>query len=371
MKSKPAQLVLLAGIGALLVGAPLIGVLLMGHDLAPYLQFPPLAHHEPRLSFSVTTLVLLSLVILGLMLIFDDRVLRYRKTLSPSPPPAKRFPWWGWVGLALCLSAWVFAWSRFAWFAPWQRYIFTPLWLGYILVINGLTFRRAGGCLLTHLPRFFALLFPLSAAFWWFFEWLNRFAQNWYYVGLGQLSAGEYLLFATLPFSTVLPAVLSTAEWLETSDRTAAGLDRFVKLKITKPNLTAAIVFAIGLIGFALIGVWPDFLFPLLWLAPLAVLSAARVFLGGTTIFQGLEKGDWRRPYRLAVAGLICGFFWEMWNYFSLAKWLYDIPWVGRAKLFEMPVLGYAGYLPFGWTCAALGDWLADLLAPNAPKESA
>jgi len=46
-----------------------------------------------------------------------------------------------------------------------------------------------------------------------------------------------------------------------------------------------------------------------------------------------------------------------MWNYFSLAKWMYDVPWVGRAKLFEMPVLGFAGYLPFGWECAALGDW--------------
>ena len=36
---------------------------------------------------------------------------------------------------------------------------------------------------------------------------------------------------------------------------------------------------------------------------------------------------------------------------------------VGRAKLFEMPVLGFAGYLPFGWECAALGDWLALALA--------
>ncbi|TAN38731.1 MAG: hypothetical protein EPN23_01680 [Verrucomicrobia bacterium] len=362
MNFRLKQFAVLLVVGALLVGAPLLGVLVAGHELAPYLQTPPPPHHEPRLQFSLTAFVILAVLGLVVMLIFDDRVLRHRKTLADDAPPAKFFPWWGWAGLVLGLGAWALAWTRFAWFAPWQRYIFTPQWLGYILVVNGLTYRRTGGCLLTHLPLFFALLFPLSAAFWWFFEWLNRFAQNWFYVDLGPLSAGEYVLFATLPFATVLPAVLSTAELLETAPKSAAGLDRFVALKIAKPKRVAAVAFAVGLFGLALMGVWPAFLFPLLWLAPLAALTAARVFQGQETIFQGLEKGDWRRIYRLAVAGLICGFFWECWNYFSLAKWIYDVPWVGRAKLFEMPVLGYAGYLPFGWTCAALGDWLAELL---------
>ena len=351
----------------LLVGAPLIGVLATGHELAPYLKFPPPPHEAVWLRFSLTAFLVLSALTLFWVLPFDDRVMRHRKQCPPNPPPATRFPWWGWAGLALGLVAWILAWSRFAWFAPWQRYTFTPLWLAYILVINGLTYRRLGGCLLTHFPLFFLLLFPVSAAFWWFFEWLNRFAQNWYYVGLGQLSAGEYVLFATLPFSTVLPAVLSTAEWLESSPRTAAGLDRYVMLKIARPKLAAGLALTIGTLGLAWVGVWPDFLFPLLWLAPLAVLTAARVFLGRPTVFQSVEKGDWRRVYRLAVAGLICGFFWEMWNYYSLAKWMYEVPWIGRAKLFEMPVLGYTGYLSFGWECAALGYWLADLLAARLP----
>jgi hypothetical protein len=370
MKSKLTQGFVLLGVGLLLVFAPLLGVLATGHELAPYLQFPPPPHHEPRLQFSLTAFIILAVLVLVFMLGFDDRVIRHRKELPASPPPAKPFPWWGWAGLALGLGAWVLAWTRFEWFAPWQCHTFTPLWLAYILVVNALTYRRTGGCLLTHLPLFFWLLFPLSAAFWWFFEWLNRFAQNWYYLGLGQLSAGEYVLFATLPFATVLPAILSTTELLETSDKTAAGLDRFVVVKIARPKLAAGIALVVGLLGLALIGVGPDFLFPLLWLAPLAVLTAARVFQGQKTIFQGLEKGDWRRIYRLAVAGLICGFFWELWNYGSLAKWMYDVPWVGRGKLFEMPVLGFAGYLPFAWECAVLGDWLADLLAPKMERNT-
>jgi len=362
MKSSWAQGFVLLGLGALLVSLPLLGMLATGHELVPYFQFPPPPHHELRPQFSLTAFIVLAVLGLVVMLACDDRVIRHRKVLPPMAPPVRSFPWWGWMGLVLGLGAWLLAWTRFGWFASWQRFTFSPQWLGYILVINALTYRRTGGCLLTHLPQFFWLLFPLSAGFWWFFEWLNRFAQNWYYVGIGQLTAGEYVLFATLPFATVLPAVLSTAEWLETAPATAAGLDGFVPLKIAQPRLAAGIAFGIGLLGLALIGVWPGLLFPLLWLAPLAVLTAARVFLGRATIFQGLEKGDWRRIYRLAVAGLICGFFWELWNDLSLAKWMYDVPWVGRAKLFEMPVLGYAGYLPFGWTCAALGDWLADIL---------
>jgi hypothetical protein len=49
----------------------------------------------------------------------------------------------------------------------------------------------------------------------------------------------------------------------------------------------------------------------------------------------------------LFTAGLICGFFWELWNWGSLPKWLYDVPFANRPTLFEMPLLGYGGYLPF------------------------
>ena len=55
-----------------------------------------------------------------------------------------------------------------------------------------------------------------------------------------------------------------------------------------------------------------------------------------------------------ASAALVCGFFWEMWNYWSEARWQYDIPYVGQFHVFEMPLLGYAGYLPFGLMCATV-----------------
>ena len=43
-----------------------------------------------------------------------------------------------------------------------------------------------------------------------------------------------------------------------------------------------------------------------------------------------------------------------MWNFWSLPKWHYSVPLVQAFHIFEMPVLGYAGYLPFGLECFCL-----------------
>ena len=106
------------------------------------------------------------------------------------------------------------------------------------------------------------------------------------------------------------------------------------------------------------IGIWPEFVYPLVWVAPLLVLTALQRLRGDQTIFAPLASGDWRPLWRVALAALICGFFWELWNYRSLVHWEYSIPYVHRFELFHMPVLGYAGYLPFGLECLAVARLL-------------
>jgi hypothetical protein len=51
------------------------------------------------------------------------------------------------------------------------------------------------------------------------------------------------------------------------------------------------------------------------------------------------------------VAGAICGLLWEFWNFWALTKWVYDIPYVGWLKVFEMPILGFLGFPPFAVEC--------------------
>ena len=79
-----------------------------------------------------------------------------------------------------------------------------------------------------------------------------------------------------------------------------------------------------------------------------------------------LAAGNWAVVVRFAVAALICGVAWETWNYYSLAKWVYTIPWVHRWKIWEMPLLGFAGYLPFGVECAAVASWIDSRLTGRA-----
>ncbi|WP_372807625.1 hypothetical protein, partial [Pontiella sp.] len=271
-------------------------------------------------------------------------------------PPAPSFPLWGWIAIASGVVSWLLAWTRFGWMEPFQRYTFTPQWIAYIVAVNALTYRRTGRCLLTHETKFFLWLFPLSAVFWWFFEYLNRFVQNWWYTAGTGFSPLQYFIAATLPFSTVLPAVLSTEEGLSAHPRTSAGLEFRTIVWCTRPKALAWATLVVSAAGLFFIGRFPDYFFPLLWVAPLLLLIAFRTLQDRPPFFPELRRGDWRRVYRLALAALICGFFWELWNGHSLAKWIYEVPFVHRFQLFEMPLLGYAGYLPFGLECAVIAD---------------
>lgn len=344
----------------LLFGLPLAGVMMAGHELAPYLEFPPRTQYIVHAPFSWPVFALFMLLIGGMLAPFVIRVVR-----TPVPVVSRRqtrrFPWWGWAGLGLGLAAWLLAWSRFAWFAPWQRQTFTPLWLAYVIVVNALTYRRTGHCALLDRPRFLLLLFPVSAVFWWYFEYLNRFVQNWAYVDVDRFSAWQYVYYATLPFSTVLPAVLSTYEWLRSVPRLSAGLGHCKPLKFEGSLVFGAVAVVVGSGGLMAMSVWPDYGFPVVWTAPLLILTGCQALLGLPTIFAPLWHGNWRPIWLWALAALVCGGFWEMWNASSLAKWVYSVPFVDRFHLFEMPLLGYGGYLPFGLECAAV----ITLLAPE------
>jgi len=347
---------------SLLMALPLVGTKLAGKPLQEYAEFPPLTQHVAHAGFSWPVFVVMAALILAVVLPFDLRVIRTQRAMAPAPrPPARRFPWWGWIGLFAGLASWTLAWTRFPWFAPLQSFTFSPLWFSYICVINALTYRRTGHCLIADRPRHLLRLFLASAVFWWFFEYLNRFVQNWHYVGVDGLSGLQYVVFATLPFSTVLPAVLSTHELLASFPWAGVGLERFAPVRPGRPRVVAAAALALAAAGLAGIGLWPDYLFPLLWVSPLVVITSLQALVCLPTIFTPVRSGDWRRVYLLAMSALICGFFWEMWNYASLARWAYTVPFVGRFRLFEMPLLGYAGYLPFGLECAVIADWLAPM----------
>ncbi|HPS59191.1 MAG TPA: hypothetical protein PK514_13885 [Spirochaetota bacterium] len=340
---------------------PLTGIILNGNEISYYLQLPPAAGYTVHAPFSLPVFIVLTSAFLILISHPVFHIIRSRNTVTPVYRNNIKFPLWGWCGLILCAAAWFIAWTRIPVFMPVQRFTFLPLWLAYILIINALCLWRTGSSLITHSTRYMAVLFPLSAIFWWIFEYLNRFTTNWYYTGSAELSVCRYIIEASLAFSTVLPAVMSTGELLKSFPKLYAGMDNYLKINIKNSRSSALALLFIAGSGLAFTGIFPEILFPLLWVSPLLILTSITSLSGCGTVFSGIKNGDWRPVIIYSLSALICGFFWEMWNINCLAKWIYSIPYVNGLKIFEMPMPGYAGYLPFGLECAVVAGFAGRL----------
>jgi hypothetical protein len=344
---------------------PLVGAVLAGRDVASLLQFPPspeIPLDYPRWSWLACAGVLAPFAAIA------SEWTRARRTRGRTPAAAtvtarsahtaRPFPPWGWVAAGWTIAWWVLAWTRWRGFAALQHYTFFPLWLGFVVTVNALTLRACGTCLMTRAPRRWLALFAASAAFWWVFEWLNRFVGNWHYLAAEDFSPRGYVWHATVCFSTVLPAVTAVSEWLATRTRWQAHCAHGPAWPWFARRTAGIALLAAGASALVLTGARPQQFYPALWGAPLALALGQAICARRPSIANEIAAGDWRRAATWALAALICGFFWEMWNAHSLAKWIYTVPYVDRAHLFEMPALGYFGYLPFGLECLVLVEWL-------------
>ncbi|MBA3377659.1 MAG: hypothetical protein H0T93_02130, partial [Chloroflexia bacterium] len=245
------------------------------------------------------------------------------------------------AGLALLAIAWPLAWFGSA---PYASYTFFPLWLGYILTVDGLTAWRTGTSLLTRSGHRFVALFGFSLPLWWFFEFANQFLGNWRYQLPRDYSPIVYFLLASVAFSTVMPAIFVTAEFYR-GFRPFAPARRWIQFAPSRSRLAGIAI--LGLAMFIASLVFPDVAFPLVWIGLFLTVDAVNALTGSKSLAAQVADGRWDTVLVLFAAGLTCGFFWEMWNYWSMPKWIYHVPVAGWFKLFEMPILGFGGYLPF------------------------
>ncbi len=262
-----------------------------------------------------------------------------KSTMARNVSP--NWPAHGWVGIILVGLFWYFNWGLPGLRTHWA---FFPLWLGYILTVDALVFIRKGSSCFTRNPRSFALLFPLSAPLWWIFEAVNVRTQYWLYTPIGSFSDLEYYLYCTLNFSVVLPAVLITTQFFLTSSRLRRLRPGW---KVGRRPYAALLFFLLGWAMLAATLIWPQHGMAFLWMSLFFILDPVNLWLGRPSLIRKTAEGDWRLVFALWLGGLTCGFFWELWNYYSSPKWLYQVPYVDFWYVFEMPLLGYLGYLPF------------------------
>jgi len=269
--------------------------------------------------------------------------------------PFLGFPRVGWLGAGLVVVFWAINWTLPGLRTQWA---FTPLWVGYCLMMDGIVFRRKGSSLLHRNGAAYLGLFVVSIAGWWLFEVLNERLQNWTYIGSEFFTQLQFFLLASFSFSTVIPAVFETAE-LVGSTRWLQSRPRGWRIPLNQWTVTG--VFTLGWGMLALMLVWPQYFFPFMWLSVYFILEPVNVWLGNRTLASFADARDWRPLMALWLGALICGFFWEMWNFYSYPKWVYHVPFVNFAHIFEMPLLGYGGYLPFAMELFALYHFISGL----------
>lgn len=263
----------------------------------------------------------------------------------------------GWIGLLLIAVFWTLNWRLEG---LRTHVLFFPLWLGYVLTVDALVLRRRSSSILTRSPRLFALLFVCSIPAWWLFEALNLRTQNWTYLGVETIGPLTYFVLASIAFSTVMPAVFETAELV----RSFGWVERLPRGWRLQPSPGLAWAFlGIGVVMLVLVLAWPTYFYPFIWGWAFFVTVAANLALGKHTLLHHTARGDWRPVLSLALGTLVCGFFWELWNYYAYPKWVYDAPGVNFWHVFEMPLIGFIGYLPFGLELHAL----VHLLLPERP----
>ena len=286
----------------------------------------------------------------GLVIIRDDRLPVRRIPLREKPLRRRYFlPYRGLAGLLLIAIAWPLSQQT-------TQNVFFPLWLGFILFMDGLVLRRSGTSLIVRSPKIVILMFLVP--FWWAFEGINQITQNWVYVRSETGTTLVDYVEATLSYSTVIPAVFEVSELIGSF----GFIKRFARLPalvLSKRQVQLTGLF--GLVSLAMLFVWPSYLFPITWLCLFFIFDPINHLAGRPSIISQVRNGDYRLVVAFAIGALVCGFFWEMWNRDASVSWEYNVGIFDFARIFQMPLLGYGGYLPFGLETYAVFHFVAGL----------
>lgn len=295
----------------------------------------------------------LGILILASLIVFFAR--RYFRSARH-----QAFPSLGWIGLAIILISEALLALR----VYWVTIYFTPLaWTGYLLLADSLVASLQGTSRLRRSPRRFLALAAWSVPLWLIFEAYNLRLRNWTYVGL---PANPILrdLGYVWSFATIWPAIFETADFIR-----ALGLfrdpDDAPCQEISRRTLW--ILALCGLLCVAMPVLLPphlgSYLFGPVWAGFALLLDPVNYHGKGASLLREWEKGRAALLSSFLLAGLVCGFFWEFWNYWARARWIYIFPILQGWKIFEMPAPGFLGFPPFAVECFVMYEFLRTLKA--------
>lgn len=261
-----------------------------------------------------------------------------------------RFPAYGWLGLAVMVLTELALLRGSSLAAVWL----TPLmWTGLILSLDAVLKRWIGRSWLIDRRREFPFLLLISVLVWLLFEAYNLHLKNWIYEGLPVRDLVRDIGYFW-SFATIMPGVLLLSELVDEFLRRVAG-DRLEVRVAAGPNwLWFLAGLAMVTIPLALPAHTAAYLFGAVWFGFIFLIDSLNDRLGLPSLRNALRQGRTRPIIAVLVAGLLCGFIWEAWNYQAYlangAFWIYTFPGALRVtglQFGQMPLIGLLGFPPF------------------------
>ena len=274
----------------------------------------------------------------------------------------KTFPVHGILGIILLLLSEIFLFKKVD---PFYTWFYSFAWWFYILIVDAVVYRLKGNSLILSRTKEFFLMIPWSIFIWLIFEAANLSLKNWYYINLPRSLVERWLGYA-IAYGTVLPGMFETTELLE-----ALGLlknSRIKKTVISKGGHSVLILLGALCLASALFV--PEYFFPLIWMGFSFLLEPFNYRFGGKSLLRDVEEGSPKKIFLLLIAGLICGFLWEFWNFWARSKWIYTVPFFDRGKGFEMPFLGFLGFPPFALQAYVMYNFISLFRSGRGWEES-
>lgn len=255
-----------------------------------------------------------------------------------------------WLGLAIMIVSEAATLQQIEPFWSWN----TPIaWTGFIIFADSVVFRARGQSWIRSAPKEFAALALLSIPLWALFEFYNLFLRNWNYVGLPENPVLRSFGYAW-SFATIWPAIFEGADLISVlRGRKADVVQAFRPADMFTPGEVVSVAIGAFMLGspFVVPPVIRPYLAAPVWLGFILLLDPINRHLGGESLTADLHAHRSDRLINLLASGVLCGFLWEFWNFWSRAKWHYTVPIMANVRIFEMPVPGYFGFPAFALEC--------------------
>jgi len=223
-----------------------------------------------------------------------------------------------------------------------KTWFYVCAWWPLIIILDSLNFRLSGSSPLSDSPRNFGFAAFISIPVWLIFELFNLRLQNWSYHNLPTELPLRWLGYG-LAFASVIPALLELSRLFQTALR--GKTISFIPLKTTPGLLNGYMLLGLLLLFLSVLA--PHLFFPLVWLGFIFLLEPVNYRLKINSFLTDAQSHYGNRIISWLLAGFAAGLLWESLNYWAGSHWEYSIPYLNFCKIFQMPVFGYGGFLPF------------------------